>query len=147
MKEQIKSFEDLKCWKALREVRNYTSGIIKKLPYEENKALKDQMRRSSRSITENVAEGYGRFHYGENIQFCRISRGSLYELTDQYITSLDEQFISDKDYKHGRELINKAMGLLNGYINYLQRAKSQSKSSTSNNVNEDVGYYNVKQKI
>lgn len=142
MKKQIKSFEDLNCWQALREVRNYTSGIIKKLPPEENKALKDQMRRSSRSITENVAEGYGRFHYGENIQYCRISRGSLYELTDQYITCLDEKYITQKEYDQIREMIDKALSLLNGYINYLRKAKSQSKSP-GNMLKEDTIEYNL----
>ena len=143
MKEQIKSFEDLKCWQALREVRNYTSGIIKKLPYEENKALKDQMRRSSRSITENVAEGYGRFHYGENIQFCRISRGSLYELTDQYITCMDEKFITQEKYKQIRGIIDTAMSLLNGNINYLRKAKSQSNSPKTNMLKEDIVEYSL----
>jgi four helix bundle protein len=39
---------------------------------EEKYALTSQLRRSSRSISDNIAEGYGRFHYQENIQFCRI---------------------------------------------------------------------------
>jgi len=70
-----------------------------------------------------VAEGFGRFHYQENIQFCRISRGSLYELIDQLITSLDECYITDGEYERGRELINGALVLLNGYIRYLNKAK------------------------
>ncbi|WP_232825708.1 four helix bundle protein [Algoriphagus litoralis] len=52
---------------------------MKKFPAEEKFALSLQIRKSSRSITNNIAEGYGRFFYQENIQFCRISRGSLTE--------------------------------------------------------------------
>ncbi len=81
------------------------------------------MLRASRSTTHNIAEGFGRFHYQENIQFCRHSRGSLYELKDQLICSLDEGFIVKEEYKKGIELINKAIALLNGYINYLNRKK------------------------
>ncbi len=87
---KLLSFEELDCWKACRIVRNEVKVLIKKFPTEEKYALTDNMRRASRSITENIAEGFGRFHYQENIQFCRISRGSLFELTDQYITAKDE---------------------------------------------------------
>ncbi len=82
------------------------------------------MRRASRSTTENIAEGYGRFHFQENIQFCRISRGSLFELMDQMITASDENYVSENEYKKGRELLEKSKGLLNGYIKYLIRAKN-----------------------
>ena len=120
---EIKSLEDLECWKANRDVRQFVSEVIKKFPVEERYALTDGMRRASHSITENVAEGYGRFHYQENIQFVRISRGSLYELIDQFITAKDEKYINDDEYQKGRELINKAIMLVNGYIKYLVRAK------------------------
>jgi len=82
------------------------------------------MRRSSRSITENIAEGFGRYHYQENIQFCRHSRGSLYEIIDQLITALDEKYITNIEYKEGKLFVSKAIGLLNGYINYLKAAKN-----------------------
>jgi len=121
---KIRSFEDLECWKACREIRNYVSVIIKKFPPEEKYALTDGMRRASRSTTENIAEGYGRYHFQENIQFCRMSRGSVYELTDQFITAKDDGYISEEEYKKGRELLEKGKGLLNGYINYLERAKA-----------------------
>ena len=121
----INSFEDLECWQACRESRKYVSMIIKKFPIEEKYALTDQMRRASRSITENIAEGYGRFHYQENIQFCRISRGSLYELMDQFITASDEKYITKDEYQKGRELLDRSKGILNGYIKYLQQAKKR----------------------
>ena len=85
----------------------------------------DGMRRASRSITENIAEGYGRFHFQENIQFCRISRGSLFELMDQMITASDENYVSEDEYKKGRELLEKSKGILNGYIKYLISAKNK----------------------
>jgi four helix bundle protein len=83
------------------------------------------MKRAARSTTHNIAEGFGRFHFQENIQFCRHSRGSLYELIDQLITANDDGYINSKKLKKGRELISKALALLNGYINYLKRRKKQ----------------------
>lgn len=99
-------------------------NLVKKLPSEEKYSLTDDMKRASRSITQNVAEGFGRYHFKENAQFCRYSRGSLFELIDQLITSLDEGYILEDDYNKGRELINNALSLVNGYINYLKRAKN-----------------------
>ena len=122
-KKSFKSFEDLECWKACTEVRRYITELVKKYPKDEKYSLVDDMKRAARSTSHNVAEGFGRFHFQENIQFCRISRGSLYELIDQLITSLDEGHITDGEYERGRELINGALVLLNGYIRYLNKAK------------------------
>ena len=122
-KESFKSFEDLECWRACTEVRRFITELLKKYPKEEKFALVDDMKRAARSITHNIAEGFGRFHFQENIQFCRISRGSLYELIDQLITSNDEGYITTEDYETGRSLIEKALPLLNGYIRYLSDQK------------------------
>ncbi|HJZ12851.1 MAG TPA: four helix bundle protein, partial [Acidobacteriota bacterium] len=51
-----------------------------------------QIRRAAVSLTNNIAEGHGRFHYQENIQFLRHSRGSLTELLDDVNTCIDEEY-------------------------------------------------------
>jgi four helix bundle protein len=113
--------EYLECW-ACVEVRKYISSLLKKFPASEKYDLIDNMKRASHSTTRNIAEGYGRFHFKENIQFCRQSRGSLFELIDDLIISRDENFISEQEYNECRNRIDKALSLSNGYINYLQRA-------------------------
>lgn len=122
-KISFKSFEELDCWKTCREVREFIYDLVKKYPREELYGLVQDMKRAARSTTHNIAEGLGRYHYQENIQFCRHSRGSLHELIDQLITSLDEKYIDQQEYDRGRDLISRALGLLNGYINYLSRRK------------------------
>ena len=122
---QIKSFEDLECWKACVEVRKYVSVLIKKFPASEKYDMVDNMKRAAHSTTRNIAEGYGRFHYKENKQFCRHSRGSLFELIDDFITAKDENFITEQEYIEGRTKIDKALNILNGYINYLARAEKE----------------------
>ena len=122
-RKSFKNFEELECWKACRQVRKFIIQLVKKYPSEEKYGLVDDVKRAARSTTHNIAEGFGRFHFQENIQFCRISRGSLYELIDQLITSKDDGFISEAEYQEGRELISNALPLLSGYINYLFRQK------------------------
>ena len=82
-----------------------------------------QLSRSSRSIGNNISEGFGRFHYQENIQFCRIARGSLTETLDHCIIAFDESYISQDELLEVRKIYNKTLLLLNGYINYLNTKK------------------------
>ncbi|MCP4692962.1 MAG: four helix bundle protein [Desulfobacterales bacterium] len=76
--KKFKTFEDLDCWKACTAVRRFITELVTKYPKDEKFALVDDMKRAARSTTHNIAEGYGRFHYQENMQFCRTSRGSLH---------------------------------------------------------------------
>ena len=81
------------------------------------------MIRASRSSTACIAEGYGRYHYQENIQFCRQSRGSLYELIDHIDVALECECI---DLKFSQEMIDEvktSIRVLNGYIKYLRERK------------------------
>ncbi len=126
MARSLTTFEDLECWQVATEVRRFVMKLVKKFPPEEKYSLANNMTRASRSVTQNIAEGFGRFHYQENVQFCRQSRGSLHELVDQLITARDENYISEGELQEGRERISKATALLNGYINYLLRAKQRT---------------------
>ena len=125
--EHLKSFEELKCWQEALTLRKLIRLFLDTLPKNEDFRLKDQLIRCTRSVTNNIAEGYGRFNYQENIQFCRISRGSLYEIIDHLIIAKEEAYIMDGEYLLIKEQINKCLALLNGYINYLKNAKLKNK--------------------
>ena len=123
MKATIRSFEDLECWKAGREVRLFVfHRIVPILPNEERFRLTDQLRRASRSITANIAEGYGRFHHLENSKFCSIARGSCTEVLDHLITAHDESMIPAQLLAEARVKIDTSLKLLNGYMAYLKRS-------------------------
>jgi len=93
-------FYDLPVYKTCRAFRKLISTIVNNhYPKTEEYRLKSQVLESSRSITANIAEGFGRFHYQENIQFCRQARGSLAQTMDHIITSFDEGFITKKYLK------------------------------------------------
>lgn len=74
-------------------------------------------------MTANIGEGYGRYHYQENIQFCRQSRGSLYELQDHLMTCLDEGYITGHEYEEVYALTESGLKASNGYIRMLQKQK------------------------
>jgi four helix bundle protein len=119
----MSTFEDLEVWKNCRDLRNRLSNMAKQFPVEEKYRLIDQLKRASRSATANIAEGYGRFHYQENIQFCRQSRGSLYEVLDHLICALDEQYIDNETFNERKADLEKCIALLNGYILYLKKRR------------------------
>jgi four helix bundle protein len=66
----ITTFEDLECYKVCKSLRQEISDLTKTIDSNEKFRLVDQMLRCSRSVTNNIAEGYGRFHFKENAQFC-----------------------------------------------------------------------------
>lgn len=117
----MKTFEDLACYQKARDFRKLISGFCKILPKEEEYNLKDQIIRSSRSVTANIAEGFGRHHHQENAQFCRQARGSLSESLDHLNVALDEGYLNDNKYNKLREHLEEVWKILNGYIAYLQR--------------------------
>lgn len=131
----IRTFEDLECWKKAAALRRRISALVKTFPSEEKFKPTDQLIRSSRSTSANIAEGYGRFHFQENIQFCRHGRGSLFETIDHLIVACEEGYISEDQLKNYKSEINECLAILNGYINYLMKAKA---GETNNKVNEPL---------
>jgi four helix bundle protein len=123
MEEGRFQLDDFELYKTAREFRKRSYRLLKQLPPEEKYALGNQMRRAAVSVTNNVAEGHGRWHYQENIRFCRIARGSVDELIDDFNTCADEGY-GNQDLV--RELKVEAYDLIrriNGYIAYLRKSK------------------------
>jgi four helix bundle protein len=124
---KIETFEDLECYKVARGYRKGLAQWAKTLPKEETYRMKDQVLRAARSITANIAEGFGRHHPQENLQFCRQSRGSLSETLDHLNAALDEELINEQAYTEFRTQWNEASRVLNGYIRYLQTLTPKDK--------------------
>jgi four helix bundle protein len=117
------TFEELDVYNLARAFRKEIYKLIKKLPEEEKYNLVSQMRKAATSLTNNIAEGHGRFHYQENIQFCRQARGSLSELIDDLNICLDEQYFHEDYLNNLKREAYKINKVLNGYIAYLKRKK------------------------
>jgi len=118
-------FRDLEVWKRCQSIREEIWNLCRKLPRDEKYRLVDQMVRASRSATACIAEGYGRYHYQENMQFCRQARGSLYELIDHVNVAIECQYLEKEKAKMLVSEIEGAIKMLNGYIRYLRIRKEK----------------------
>ncbi len=119
MNDEVKSFEDLTCWKKAREFKKKIYQLVKNLPSYEQYKLSSQMRSAAVSITANIAEGYGRYNYQEKIQFARYSRASLLESQDHLYSCLDAEYIDNERFKSLYEESESVGKSINGYIGYI----------------------------
>lgn len=123
---RIDSFEELDCWKACRELRQFINEkVLPQLPSEERYRLVDQLIRASRSATANIAEGFGRRHFLDNAKSIRNSLGSQHECLDHLITAVVEGLISDVLLEEFRPVFQRSLALSNGYAAYLAKAAKQ----------------------
>ena len=123
MDESRFRLDDFELYCHAREFRKKVYRLLRQLPAEEKYCLGSQMRRAAISITNNIAEGHGRWHYQENLRFCRISRGSVDEVLDDINTCDDENY---GEPALRTELKNDAYLLIrkiNSYMAYLQKVK------------------------
>lgn len=121
------SFENVKAWQLARNFRKDIYNITKYFPKEELYCLTSQIRRAAISIHSNIAEGYGRYNFQENIQFCRIARGSANEVIDQLYIALDEEYIDAESFNNLYIQGRNVEAAINGYIIFLKEQQDKYK--------------------
>ena len=118
------TFEDLEVYQVAREFRKAMYRVAKRLPQEEKFGLISQIRRAAVSLTNNIAEGHGRFHFLEQIKFMLQSRGSLEELLDDLNVCKDEAYLPIQEVESLGQEGWRVHKLINGYIRFLRRRAS-----------------------
>jgi len=127
--KKFQTFEDLEVCKAAREFRKAMYAVTRRFPDLEKYDLASQIRRASVSLTNNMAEGHGRYHYPDQIRFFLHSRGSLEELVDDLNVCLDENYLAPEEVTKLKEQARSVLLLINGYLRYL-RGRSSSVRET-----------------
>ncbi len=101
----MNQYRNLKVWQKAVELATDVYRISGSFPKEETYGLTSQIRRSVVSIASNIAEGAGRNHKNEFVQFLSIAYASAYELETQLIIAKNLKFLSNPDF----ELLIKAV--------------------------------------
>ena len=127
MERVFESFEELNAYIMAKAIRQEISALTKTFPKHEDFRLTDQIIRSSRSVTANIAEGHGRHYSKENMKFCIIARGSVNETIDHLTVALDEKYINQTTFDNLKEKVLLNIKVLNGYMSYLKKLIDKSK--------------------
>jgi four helix bundle protein len=127
--EKFQTFEDLEVYKAARDFRKAMNAVARRLPEFEKYDLASQIRRAAVSLTNNMAEGHGRYHYRDQIRFFLHSRGSLEELVDDLNVCSDEDYLASDEAASLKEQARAVLALINGYLRYLRGRSSTVRES------------------
>lgn len=125
MEENRFRLDDFELYRAAREFRKRVYRLVKSLPRVERFCLDPQMRRAAVSITNNIAEGHGRWHYQDNLRYCRMARGSIDEIIDDLNVCIDEQYGDQQEVQSLVQAAYALIGRVNGYMAYLRRCKQK----------------------
>ena len=120
---RFKTFEDLQVYQMAREFRKTMYGVTRRLPALEKFELAGQMRRAAVSVTNNIAEGHGRYHYLDQIKFCLQARGSLEELIDDLNICADESYLPLPEIAGLKQQAWHLHKVLAGYMRWLRERK------------------------
>ena len=110
------NIEELQVYNLSMDIAERVWSIIYKWNYFEKDTIGKQLIRAIDSVAANLSEGYGRFHYKENKNFCYYSRGSLYESKTWITKAFNRELISEVDYESLKSDINTIGIKLNNYI-------------------------------
>ena len=127
--DEFRTFEDLEVYKAAREFRKKMYGVARRLPDFEKFGLASQIRGAAVSLTNNMAEGHGRYHFADQVRFFLGSRGLLQELVDDINVCNDEKYLEGDEITELKGEAWRVLGLINGYLRYLRDRKANDRSA------------------
>ncbi len=116
------NYKKLNAWKEAMLLVKEVYLVVKTYPKEELFALTAQTKRAAISIPSNIAEGMGRQYKKDTVQFLHIAWGSLYELETLLNIAVMIEILDEKKFDRLSLLIDKCLRLINGLINYHNKA-------------------------
>ena len=138
-----RGFEDLECYQLALEVMAKIHAFSKTLPPDEKYDLYAQIRRSSKGITGNMGEAYGRYHYLDSLRYYSIARGELNETLARLIDAKVLNYIDQPSFEEIYKLIRQAEQTLNGYMNYVRRQRAGSQEYGDKAIHEAQADYEI----
>jgi four helix bundle protein len=118
----IKRFEDLETWQLAREICREVYRLTQKELFRKDFSLVDQVRRSSGSIMDNIAEGFEREGNKEFIYFLSIAKGSSGETRSQMYRAFDQQYLSADEFNSIKDKLVDESIKLKHFMQYLNQS-------------------------
>ncbi len=117
----IKRFEDLEIWQEARRLSKVVIGISKSTPLKNDFKLRDQIKGSSGSVMDNIAEGFERDGNLEFRQFLSIAKASAGESRSQLYRVFDNDYITDVEAQRLTAEYETLSRRIANFMNYLNK--------------------------
>ncbi len=121
MQNEINNFYDLDAWKKGHSFLLEIYKITKSFPKDELYGLTSQIRRAAVSITNNIAEGFSRYHYKEKANFYYNARGSSSEVQNLLIIAKDVGYIKIDEWRKLNIYSEEVKKIINGLIRAIDK--------------------------
>jgi len=120
---KITRFEDLEIWKESRELSQLIFNLTSAEKFSKEFGLKNQIRNSSGSVMDCIAEGFEREGNKEFLQFLSISKGSCGETRSQSYRAFDYGLVSEDDLNQLIERTTRISKKIAAFMAYLRKTE------------------------
>lgn len=127
-----RGLENLEIYKLSERLEVFIYKVTEKFPKDEKYRSVDQLRRSSSSSTDNIAESYNRYSFGDKINRMYIARGEAGETKAGIRKAFKKGFVSEKITNFVDAKYTELIKGINGYIRYLKRMEEEKKNNYKN---------------
>jgi four helix bundle protein len=118
--------ENLKIYKMAEDLEVKVHEITKKFPKDERYRSIDQLRRSSSSVSNNIAEGYARYSYKEKVRFLYIAKGEAEETKRNILRSARKELLPETLAKEVADEYTSLLKGISGYIGFVKKQDGNS---------------------
>lgn len=116
---------ELEVYKVSMEIGKIVWKVVGKWNLFEKDTLGKQFTRAADSIAFNISEGYGRYHFAENKNFCYYNRGSAYETVTAISKAKERNLLSDEEFLLLKDKLSYYQKLINPYIKSIGKNKEK----------------------
>ena len=121
---KVTRFEDLRCWMSARELVKIVYSFSEFGKLSKDFGTKDQIKRASLSVMNNIAEGFGRYSDKEFIRFLEISQSSATEVISITYVLEDLEMLTNEQVQQIRSKTHEAKNQTLALIKYLKNKKN-----------------------
>ena len=128
---RIERFEDIEAWQLTRELTRKVYDLTKKTKFTRDFGLKRQIQEAAGSSMHNIAEGFDSETNPEFVRFLRYAKRSCTEVQSELYMALDQQYISNAEFKDAYDHAGRTRAAIRGFIKYLTNYKQSQRKKVN----------------